>query len=402
MKKIVIIPSPSLPVPATKGGAVETLIQNLLEENEIQKKFSFFVFSTFDKEASLLSKKFLYTKFYFFKWNIFLSEITIIFSRIFNKIFNFFPCPSIDAFCIFLNIKKINPELIFIEGGDLEHPYYQFLSRKFGKKKMIAHIHGVMKSTPKIDKNYSHIISTSNYVKEIWNKSSTINGNNNFVLLNGINIDKFDRKIKRKEKINLKKKLNIGRNDFIVLFCGRIDQSKGIKELIYAMENFYYKNVKLLIVGSSNFGKKSISIFQEEVLELVHKKKGKIVFTGFVHNDDLYKYYQLANVIVAPSLIEEAALLVGIEAMASGKPIISTNAGGNVEYISKKCGIIVEKDQFLIQNLRESIKKIYEEKTLQKKYSINGKINAQKFSSKEYYNNFFKIIKQILSKNNYS
>ena len=45
------------PVPATKGGAVETLATNLLLENEKEGKINFTCFSIYEKEAAELSKK---------------------------------------------------------------------------------------------------------------------------------------------------------------------------------------------------------------------------------------------------------------------------------------------------------------------------------------------------------
>ena len=47
--KVAVITSSNLPVPSTKGGAVENLIVNLLKENEVQNKINFQIFSTYDK-----------------------------------------------------------------------------------------------------------------------------------------------------------------------------------------------------------------------------------------------------------------------------------------------------------------------------------------------------------------
>ena len=38
MKKICMIIPKNLPLPATKGGAIETLITNVINENEMEKK----------------------------------------------------------------------------------------------------------------------------------------------------------------------------------------------------------------------------------------------------------------------------------------------------------------------------------------------------------------------------
>ena len=51
MKKIAIITSGALPVPATKGGGVETLVQILLEQNEKKQDFDCTVFTVSDNAA---------------------------------------------------------------------------------------------------------------------------------------------------------------------------------------------------------------------------------------------------------------------------------------------------------------------------------------------------------------
>ena len=63
--KILIITPGKLPVPATCGGAVENLIQQLLDDNEKNTNFEFTVFSLYEEKAFEYSKKYKYTKFIF-------------------------------------------------------------------------------------------------------------------------------------------------------------------------------------------------------------------------------------------------------------------------------------------------------------------------------------------------
>ena len=48
MKNICIITQCSLPVPTVKGGAVETLVEFILKQNEIKGKYNFTVISVAD------------------------------------------------------------------------------------------------------------------------------------------------------------------------------------------------------------------------------------------------------------------------------------------------------------------------------------------------------------------
>ena len=46
-----------------------------------------------------------------------------------------------------------------------------------------------------------------------------------------------------------------------------------------------------MIIGSSNFGIKTNTPYEKEIAELISKSAKKIIFTGFVHQSELYKYY---------------------------------------------------------------------------------------------------------------
>ena len=57
-KNICIITQCSLPIPTTKGGAVETLVEYLLTENENKAKYHFTVVSVGDNQAEIQSRQF--------------------------------------------------------------------------------------------------------------------------------------------------------------------------------------------------------------------------------------------------------------------------------------------------------------------------------------------------------
>ena len=53
---VAIITCGYLPIPAVKGGAVETIVDNFIEENEKYQKVKFTIFSIYDDEAEKKSK----------------------------------------------------------------------------------------------------------------------------------------------------------------------------------------------------------------------------------------------------------------------------------------------------------------------------------------------------------
>ena len=66
-KNICIITQCSLPIPTTKGGAVETLVEYILTENEKFNKYHFTVISIVDNKAEILSKQFKNVEFIYVK-----------------------------------------------------------------------------------------------------------------------------------------------------------------------------------------------------------------------------------------------------------------------------------------------------------------------------------------------
>ena len=51
MEKLLIVTPGTLPVPAVKGGAIETFIQFLIDYNEKQQMFDIMLVTQFDKEC---------------------------------------------------------------------------------------------------------------------------------------------------------------------------------------------------------------------------------------------------------------------------------------------------------------------------------------------------------------
>ena len=64
MTKVLIIGPGNSPIPATKGGAVETLIEYIVKENEIDPKIDLAVASIYEEESSKEAKNFKNTKLY--------------------------------------------------------------------------------------------------------------------------------------------------------------------------------------------------------------------------------------------------------------------------------------------------------------------------------------------------
>lgn len=394
MKKICFITQCSLPVPTTKGGAVETLVEYLLNENEKNKDYQFTVISIGDEKAKKISQKYKYTKFiYINPSNKFINKIRMFIYKILKHLSIYIPFSG-EFKKVLKLLKNIEEQDYFIyEAG----PTTQIpaLNKIIPKEKLLVHIHWDGMSNLKKDKCFSYLLPVSDYIGRQWQIGTNRNANSIKPLYNCAKIDLFSKKITEDEKIELKNKLNIPIKNKVIIFTGRIVQEKGIKELLLAYKNIVTKNVTLLIIGSANFGATTNTKYEKDVSKLISKIKKQIIFTGFIHQTELYKYYNIADIAVMPSLFQDPAPLVCIETQATGTPLIATRVGGIPEYVGKDTAILIDNDSNLVNNLTKEIDLLLNNQNKRKSMTENSIKNAQKFNTENYYSNFNTIINKI-------
>lgn len=157
-----------------------------------------------------------------------------------------------------------------------------------------------------------------------------------------------------------------------ILFVGKLREYKGVKYLIEAMQNV---DAKLNIVGN---GEKEDDLKKLTTdLNLVHK----ITFNTNASDDDLLRFYKESHLFVLPSINEaEAFGVVQLEALSSGLPVINTQLKSGVPYVSldNVTGFTVEPEN--IEQLQDSINKIFNNAELYLKFSKNALARAKEFS----------------------
>lgn len=404
MKKIAIISSCSLPIPAIKGGAVETLIENIVKENENLKKVDLYIISIYDKDANLQSKKYKYSKFIYLKKNWIIKKLDLVITQILKRIKRDKTISSRNYLWKLLVLKKLSQNL---RENDydyiiMENTIYLFnvfknkdIREKY-KDKYFFHVHNDLVKTgyKEVVLGCKKFIAISNYIKEnIVNVLGSYVSDKVSVLHNGINTDLFNRSLSSKERTNLLNRLRIDDNKKIVLFTGRITPEKGIRELLQAFKRIEREDLILLIIGSSYFGSGTSSEFENEVITLVAGMKEKIIFTGYINNEEIWKYYKLASVVVLPSMWDEPLGLTIIEAKCSGVPIITTDSGGIPETIKNGQGIILKRDINIVENIAKSIEEVLDNGDIWQEKANNAKVDALRENSLEnYYNGFLNII----------
>jgi len=135
----------------------------------------------------------------------------------------------------------------------------------------------------------------------------------------------------------------------VILTIGRLVPWKGIDILIKTLTKINDKELKLLIVGDGpDLGR------LEKIVEDEHVA-GQVEFVGKVPLAEVFRYYLLADVFVLDSQYEGLSHVL-LEALAAGRPIVASDAGGNGEVIeNEKNGLLIKYDD--VDELASAIKK---------------------------------------------
>lgn len=399
--KICIITSGALPVPDVKGGAIERLMTMLAEENEKYGLLDITVIGVYDKQAIAVQQKFSKTKFVNLlpkecKYNIIRrweGKIRWHVREHFGYDIHFRNTyPSlVDSF-----IKKEGHkfDLFVSEGYDYEA--LVTASKLYGKDKVCWHLHMNPPFNPRIDKIYGKCVAVSEYIINKYRLQTSNSKENTAVIFNGIDTAIFQQEVSKEEHHELRKSLGLNDDDFVLVFCGRLVKVKGVKELIEAVLKCKNNKIKLLIIGSSNFGNGDEGSYPMEVKKLVHDHSDQIKFTGYIDNKDIYKYHKIADVGVIPSTYNDPCPLSMFEMITSGLPTIATAAGGMPEIGNTDCTIFVHLDN-IVDDITNAIKILYENSTKIKAMGEAARLRSLSFKKERFYNDFCETIKVLMS-----
>lgn len=391
MKNMLIVLPTELPVPAIKGGAIETLITLLINENEKYRDFNFEIL----EQARTLDKMDLYsaTNFILNNENLF-DRIARLFYDNINRLLRILSNRRIEfrSWFIWKNRRMFSSDeydAILVEGN-----YSQIQQiKKYSKVPVYLHLHTdiLNSNTPlafEICKSCDNIFVISEYLKKKICQIDTSIVDKTYVLKNCIDIGKF-----KEEKTNyLRETFDISEKEKVVIFCGRIHPGKGLRELLHAME-YVETNCALVVVGGSWFSSMKKTSFEKEIIQLSRNCKHKVYFTGYVENSELSTYYSASDLAVFPSVCEEAAGLVLLEAMSCGTPVISTYKGGIPEYVEDRYCKLVLVDGGFEKSLAQEIDLVLNDSQL----LVDARADlpqaiSEKYSDEIYYENFRRLI----------
>ena len=225
----------------------------------------------------------------------------------------------------------------------------------------------------KLLSKYTDCLITIN--KEDYNLAKNKFWCNDVEFVQGVGVDKnkFDIVMTDEEKDNLRKELDINKDDFVIIYPAELSKRKNqgmILDIMKELKDEGYKNVKLLLPGLDSMNGK----YQQyaKILEI----QDEVRFLGY--RKDVPRLIKISNMAV--SVAKQEGLPVNlIEAMMCNLPIVATDCRGNRDLIydcvciddkenfKKKIVNVIEnktiknydKDKYELSNIMKEMEKIY-------------------------------------------
>lgn len=399
--RVAIVTSGYFPVPPTYGGAVECLIQELIEQNESSNKIDFVIYSCFEEQAASKAKQFTKSDFIFIKTPalIRVADYAIYFAA--KYLFHKKKHMSYRYILQRLHyIKRVGLSLSSSPVDRIVFENHPTLLRALRVKdnrvhyanKYLYHMHNVFSDFYGCRQELldcRKVLGVSRYTLRELNQlcEGELANTQLTVLKNRVDETKFSRSVSEECTTTLRKKHSLSPDTKVVLFAGRLNQEKGAFELIESFQRIQDKSAVLLILGSYYYGLGITSQYESNLRFASSSLNRRIVFTGYVDYKDMPSYYALADIVVAPSIWNDPAPLSVIEPLTAGRPLITTDRGGIPEYASNGVdSILLEVNNSLVDNLTNAIDALLNH-TIQLRES-----DASKWNSKSYFEDFVREV----------
>lgn len=294
-------------------------------------------------------------------------------------------------FQVYKYLKKIKPDVVNF-GTPKVSLLGMIVSKFLGIKKRIYTCRGfrfeheqgrkkdILIFMEKLTSRFAHkVICISNSVRDVGLENAIFDKEKAVVLLkgssNGIDLSRFNpSRVSQKQTEDLKNKLVINVSDFVFGFVGRINDRKGINELIAAFDNLYKNNpaLRLVIVGP---------IEERQLInkKLVEEMDNHPAIHRVGTQLDVPLYLSIMDVFCFPSW-QEGFGNVSVQAAAMGLPVIATDVTGSKDAVSNGFnGVLLPPKS--VEELQEAMLMLQRDSSLRNFFGKNGIEWAKNFNS---------------------
>ena len=261
--------------------------------------------------------------------------------------------------------KKYNIPIILTEhlGPFSEHLTNPYESRLV--KNTLSHVNQILAVSP----------SLANQIKQSVDQSLNINSIGNLI---------------RSDFFFPKEKANI-QNKIVFLSVCLLTKGKGLNYLLESIKclSFKYSQKFIVLIGGDGVERFNL---EKQVKSL--NIQNNCQFLGYLSREQVRDYMQNCDVFILPSLGETFGIVLG-EAMACGKPVISTYCGGSEFIVTDDTGILVAPSDSVA--LAEAM-----EKFITKKVGFNADVIREsiinRFGEKAFLQKISEIYQLVISR----
>lgn len=243
--------------------------------------------------------------------------------------------------------------------------------------------------TPLSIKKAKHVLTISEFSKsEIMNLYQTP-AEKITVVYPGFDRLIYHSKIPKTKQRQVRKKYGISGK--YLLYVGTLQPRKNLGKLIEAFAKLKNKQVKLVIGGKKGW-------LYDQIFEQTHELalENRVLFLGFVPNEDLPGLIKGSQAYVLPSLYEGFGM-PPVEAQAVGVPVVISRTSSLPEVVGES-GVYIE-DPNSVNSIKEALEKVLSLKKSEREAIVEaGKENTRRFDWDASAAKLLAILKQVASK----
>ena len=224
--------------------------------------------------------------------------------------------------------------------------------------------------TPLSINKAKHVLTISQFSKDEIIKIYHTNPDKISVVYPGFDRETHHSKIPMTKQLQVRKKYGIAGK--YLLYVGTLQPRKNLNRLVEAFAKLKNKQVKLVIGGKKGW-------LYDQIFEQVKnlKLEKRVLFLGFVPNEDLPGLIKGAIAYVLPSLYEGFGM-PPVEAQAVGVPVVVSRESSLPEVVGAS-GIYIE-DPRSIDSIKEGLEKVLALSKAEREAIIEvGKENTKRF-----------------------
>jgi glycosyltransferase involved in cell wall biosynthesis len=186
----------------------------------------------------------------------------------------------------------------------------------------------------------------------------------------GLDHQIFNRESRLRNRAQVRQKLGLGDDKFVLLLVGNDWKKKGLVPLIESLALLRDLPIVLLVAG-----KDDCVPYEARIREL--SLQGRVVFLP--SRSDVQWYYAAADAYVGPSL-EDTFAQPPAEAMACGLPVITSATNGTAEIMTDGVDGLIIQDPVDVAGLASRIRLLYDDPVLRQRLGEQASLTAQPYT----------------------